>query len=267
MNKVFQNWPYFYFKASFKSCFLLLILLAFSLPCHAGIFSALSKIGKTINNGDISIPLNKIELPHDIGNHTTSHIKLNADNEWHITHKDGTTTPIDNLPQQNSKNTALIIQKSDLPKSLHQLDNLPDNMPVFIQGKQGRLFKYQRGKPATLKYKNVLLQVASMDEVLDGLWLLQRPPVNRSPRFVQIDDRVRSTPPSNAANSNLDVESISAESLINSMHSFKYQTLILSGKIIDGRLTGQGRNASGVSLKKLKQLASDKDINLFPNHT
>ncbi len=248
-------------KNKTKLCYVLLLLVVFTQSSSAGIFSTLTKLSKTAKNADIDVPHNKLELPDNLQDLTATNIKLDTNKEWSVVHVDGTTTHIDSFVQKKN-NIALIIQQSSLPRSIHQIDLLPDNMPILIQGKHGRLFTYQRGKPASLSYKNVLLQVKSMDEIRDGLWLLQRPPISRSPRFVNIDEKAKAPLPNQVPNSSLRVESIAAESLINSMHSFKYQTLILSGKIENGKLLGKDLNAPGVSLKKLQQLANDKDINL-----
>jgi hypothetical protein len=222
----------------------------------------LSKIGKSINNADIDIPLSKIELPENIKDLTATNIKLDSNNEWSIIQPDGSGIHIDKLLDQNPEKVALIIQKSNLPKNIQQLNNLPLNVPIIIQGKQGRLFTYHRGESATITYKNVQLRVTTMDELKDALWLLQRPPVSRTPRLLQIDETASKSLASNIPNSSLSVETISPDSLIESMHSFKYQTLILSGKVIDGKLFGKSHNSQGVSLQKLQQEADNKDINL-----
>ena len=142
-------------KFQVKFWCLLLLLLVCAQTSHAGIFSTLTKISKTINNADIDIPLNKLELPENIKGLTATNIKLDANNEWSIIQSDGSGIHINNLPDQNPEKVALVIHKSNLPKKNHQLDNLPLNVPIIIQGKQGRLFTYYRGKPATIIYKNV----------------------------------------------------------------------------------------------------------------
>ena len=201
---------------------LLLLLLVCAQASHAGIFSTLSKIGKSINNADIDIPLSKIELPENIKDLTATNIKLDSNNEWSIIQPDGSGIHIDKLLDQNPEKVALIIQKSNLPKNIQQLNNLPLNVPIIIQGKQGRLFTYHRGESATITYKNVQLRVTTMDELKDALWLLQRPPVSRTPRLLQIDETASKSLASNIPNSSLSVETISPDSLIESMHSFKY---------------------------------------------
>ncbi len=250
-------------KYQIKLWCLLLLLLVCAPTSHAGIFSTLSKIGKTINNADIDIPLSKLELPDNIKDLTATNIKMDVNNEWSIIHPDGSGIHIDKLLDQNPEKVALVIQKSNLPKNIHQLNNLPLNLPIIIQGKQGRLFTYHQGEPATIAYKNLQLRVTTMDELKDALWLLQRPPVSRTPRFLQIDETASKPLASNIPNSSLSVETISPDSLIQSMHSFKYQTLVLSGKVIDGKLFGKSHNFQGVSLQKLQQEAENKDINLI----
>ncbi len=244
---------------------MLVSLLLFSAPASAGLFSTLSKMGKAAKNADVDIPLNKLELPDNIKDFTPATIKPDAEGQWNITQPDGTVTHVDALLHQSapsSSKLALVIRASDLPGDLQQFDSLPHDWPVFIQGKKTRLYELHRGESAALSYNNVVLRVKNIDEVHDGLWMLQRPSMFRTLRFVKLDKKAASPLPANTYDSGFAVESVAADGLIDSMKSIRNQTLVLSGRIVDGRLLGSGKNPFAVSMQKLQQVADDNDIHL-----
>lgn len=244
---------------------MLVSLLLFSSSANAGLFSTLSKIGKATKNADVDIPLNRLELPDNIRDFTPAIIKPDADGQWNITQPDGTVTHIDDLLYQStpgSSRLALVIRASDLPGDMQQFDNLPHDWPVFIEGKKHRLFELHRGESAALSYNNVVLRVKTMDEVRDGLWMLQRPSMARAVRFVKLDKKAASALPSNTYASGFAVESVAADGLIDSMKSVRNQTLVLSGRIIDGQLRGSAKDSFAVPMQKLQQVADKNDIRL-----
>lgn len=244
---------------------ILCLLLLCPSASNAGLFSALSKISKVTKKADVDIPLNKIELPDNIKDFSPAIARPDADGQWNITLADGTTIHIDDLlkqPERGKSKLALLIRSQDLPDHIKQFDNLPDDLPVFIQGKKNRLFELKRGESAALAYNNVLLPVKNINDIKDGLWMLQRPSMNKTVRFFQLAKRPNSILQNNTYGSSFTVESATADSLIDSIKSFKNQTLVLSGRIIDGKLFGSGKNSSGLLMKKLQKAAEDNDIHL-----
>ena len=202
--------------------------------------------------------LNKLELPDNIKDFAPAAIKLDADGEWHITQPDGSVTQIDVLLNQSktsSTRLALVLRDIDLPKDLHQFDKLPSDWPVFIQGKNNRLFELTRGKSTTLIYNKVLLRVKNTKDIRQGLWMLQRPSKVRATRFIKLDKKTTSPLPANTQGPGFVVESMKVEDLMSLMRSAKNQTLVISGRIIDGKLFS-------VSMKELQAIAADNDIKL-----
>ncbi|MCK5667083.1 MAG: hypothetical protein KAI17_26535, partial [Thiotrichaceae bacterium] len=78
MSPLNQSPPSHNDKFQVNFWYLLLLELVCAPTSHAGIFSTLTKISKTINNADIDIPLNKLELPENIKDLTATNIKLDA---------------------------------------------------------------------------------------------------------------------------------------------------------------------------------------------
>ena len=220
----------------------LLLLVLFSSQLSAGLFGTLSKLGKAAGKADVDIPLNKLELPDNIKGFSPAGIKHGADGQWEITLADGTSVSVDDLLKQSmagKEKPALVMRASDLPRKLRDFDSLPDDWPLLIQGKNDRLFELHRGNGAALGYGHLRLPVNSVGDIRDGLWQLQRPAAAGGVRFVSLDSK-----------------------LLDAMRTFKNQTLVLSGRIVDGRLLGPGKKADGVSLQRLHQLAADNDIQL-----
>ena len=255
-------------KNSYKTqviryCVLALVL--FSSPLDAGLLNLITKISKTTKNPDIDLPLNKLAFPDEIKGFAPVTIKPDADGQWVITRPDGARVKIEQLVKESpghSDKPVLVIQASDLPKDLANFDNLPHDWPVFIQGRKGRLFELRRGEPAALIYKKVRLKVASIDNVQDALWMLQRPSVVKAVRLVEVNNNLTTSLPARANGSRFSVESVAADHLIDSIKSLNNQKLVLSGKIVDGKLQAVDKNSAAVSLQRLQKIAAENDVHL-----
>ena len=250
------------YKKAFFLCGCVLLLLLSTSSVNAGLFSTLSKMGKAVKNADIDISLNKMELPDNLKDYAPVTVKVDADGQWAVTQADGTVAHIDEFFSQSTKASskpALVIRASDLPDDMSQFFSLPHDLPVFIQGKKGRLFEFQRKNPPALIYNNVLLRVNNIHEIRDGLWMLQRPSMTKAVHFFRLDEKAPSLIADNA--SNLSVNSVAADGLLSAMKAIKNQTLVLSGRIVDGQLLGTGK--SSVSMEQLRKMADENDIHLF----
>jgi len=245
---------------------LLTILSLMAAPAQAGLFSTLSKVGKAVNKVDVDIPLNKLELPEGIKGGTPAAIKPGADGQWDITLADGTPTRIVDLLRgstEGSSRPALVIRDTDLPRDIRQFDNFPDDWPVLVQGRGGRLFELHRGGDPTLAYGRIRLPVKSAKDIRNALWQLQRPSTGGAIRFLQLDKQADLSLPVNGYGSRVGVERVGADGLIDAMQAIRNQTLVLSGRIVDGKLLGVGNRSSGVSLQKLRQVTDENDIQLI----
>ena len=243
----------------------LLSILLFSAPANAGLFSTLSKITKATKHSDVDIPLNKLDFPDHVKDFTPATIKLDANGEWNIAQLDGSIIHIDDLintSSSSSSKTALVMRATDLPKDMRKFDRLPNDWPVFIQGKAGRFFELKRGGSPSLIYNNVFLRVKDMDDVRDALWMLQRPSMTRAVRFFKLDKKTNSKLNSDSVVSDFSVESATVDGLIEMMGSIKHQALGLSGRLVNGELHGIGKNPLAISMEKLQMLASENDLHL-----
>ena len=243
----------------------LLLLALFSSYASAGLLNTFSRLGKMVNIPDVDVPLNKLELPENIKGFAPASIKPGADGEWEITLPDGSSVRVDDLLKQSvggADKPALVIRVTDLPKDLHHFDSLPHDWPLLIQGRKNRLFELQRGGGAALGYGNIRLPVSNIDDIRDGLWQLQRPSARGGLRYLRLDNKADAPLAANGTGSNIGVETVGANALLNGMQALKNQTLVISGRIVDGRLLGPGKTADGVSLQKLHQLAADNDLQL-----
>lgn len=251
-----------YIRHWLLSCGALLLLLAlFSSSASAGLFGTFSKLGKLGGKGDVDIPLNKLDLPDDIKGLAPASIKPGADGEWQITLPDGSSVRLDELLAAKEK-PALVIRDVDLPKDLHHFDGLPRDWPLLIQGKKNRLFELHRGSHSALGYGNLRLPVDNMADIRAGLWQLQRPAGGGGLRYLRLDERADTPLAPNAYGSNIGVEMVGANALLDAMRTLRNQTLVLSGRIVDGRLLAAGKTAEGVSLHRLQQFAAEHDIKL-----
>ena len=262
-------------KAIALGCLVLVLLVLFPLTSCAGVFGILSRLSKTVDNVDINLPLHKLNFPDNIRGLTPATIKPGEDGQWKIVQSDGSTTPIDNMLKRQSDDSSgsvFVVRTADLPDNMQQFDTLPAKTPILIQGKKMRIFELHRDKEVTLRYKNVSLPVKEISEIRDGLWMLQRPSFGRGVRFIQFENGSTSPLPSTRYASSMGVESIGTDQLIPSMRALKNQTVVLSGRVINGHLQMGEKGSIGMPVQKIVQAANDNDIRLVilesdkPNH-
>lgn len=243
----------------------ILLLLQVSYPSSAGMLNFLTKLSKTSKDIDVELPLNKLMLPDEMKGLSALNIKLDVDGQWNVIQRDGTRITIDKLVKQqstSSKHGAFVVRESGLPKHLQQFNNIPHDWPVLIQGKKGRLFELHRGNPSALIYKKVRLTVSNISDIKDGLWMLQRPAVDNTVRLFQIENHSTSVPFKNIYGSRASIESIAVNQLMDTMRLLRNQTLVVSGRVVNGKLLAGTHKTSYLSIKKIQQLADENDIHL-----
>ena len=246
-----------------------LLLLTPPVIVQAGILSSLGKLGKAANKADIDVPVGKLDLPQVSDDVTAVSIKPGPGGHWNVILPDGSQTNFAGLLKRRSEGSgefALVIKGTDLPDNIRQFDKIPQDMAIYISGKNSRIYTLQRGSPGKLPdklvYKNVSLGVDSIDSLKDGLWHLQRPVTTNPVRLMRLDRDIGRDIPGKLYTSKPVVESIGADRLVQWLHSAKNQTVVISARLQDGRLIGPGKAHAGVSIKQLREIADQNDINL-----
>ena len=230
---------------------------------NAGLISLLSKAGKAVNKVDVDVPIAKIELPENTGDYTPASIKPTSSGQWELKSDNGSRLSFDDLLKRdegNKNKPVLILEAANIPNDFSMFNNIPESLPIFIRGKSGKVFEFQRGTVATLKYKGLRLRINNINELKDGVWHLQRPAMSTSVRMFQLDGKVTRQVPEKVYGSKTTIEKVAGNILIDLMRSMRRQTVVISAPVRNGRLQSTG---SSVSINQLQKSASENDITLI----
>lgn len=244
------------------------VILVTPASAEAGIFSLLSKLGKTthkVDSPDIDLPdtVNFKELTNNLPEGSAAEISLVNDN-WLAKTPDGKTKSVtefvDHVNDSNNTST-LILRESNLPKSLSHFNSLPEGLAVKIISRNGNIYKLNRaGIPLTLKYKNIELSLSDTSKLDSVLWQLQRPVMTKKVRFVQLSNNVNTELPSQIMGAKPTIETVGMNGLLNSIKGLRFETMVLSGKVKEGVLHyGEQR----IPIKQLEDAAASSDVNLI----
>ena len=248
----------------------LITFIAFATPisAEAGIFSLLSKLGKTTNkvdSPDIDSPnaVNFKDLTNNLPEGSAAEISL-VNGHWLAKTPDGkkqsVTEFVDHVDASNNSST-LVLLESNLPKSLSHFDSLPEGLAVKIISRNGKVHQLNRATiPPTLKYKNIELALSDKSQLNSILWQLQRPAMTKKVRFVHLSKDANVELPSQVMGSKPTIDAVGVNELINSMKMLRFETMVLSAKVKEGVLHyGEQR----LPLKQLEEAAASHDVSLI----
>jgi len=208
----------------------ILIFLAAVNTANAGLISLITKAGNAAKKADFDAPILKIELPENLGDASPARIRPNSTGQWDIKLDNDTTLSFDDLVKRNAGNkdkSVLILDAADIPDNFAMFENIPTSLPIYISGKGGKLFEFKRGKVSGLQYKDVHLKVASIKQLKDGIWHLQRPVLSGPVRFFQLDSGISKEVPAKVYGSKKTVEKVSGNALLDSIASLRRQTMVI----------------------------------------
>jgi len=238
----------------------LIIALLLPFEANSGILNGLSKLSKAVKDTDINVPLNKVNLPENIKGLTTETIKMDASGNLVVIHADGSRTPLQLFNKANNKNKALIISEYDIPEDLEILDSIPKKIPLFIKDKANNFYEIKRDSGYKLKFKNVEIKVSDKDTLREAFWFFQKPSHKKQARYIQLTNSIEDLAIKRYGN-NTGIEKTGISHLMNVINKMTNQSLILSGKVKNGRLYTDD-NAASIKLSELKKVAEENDLQL-----
>ena len=245
----------------------LVLIFSTSISTDAGILSGLAKLGKAAKKVDVDAPgsvIRKIDIPDAYKNLNTTDLIPNSSGSFDIRLADGRRASLDTLiaSGEDLSQHALMIRSIDVPSELSYFDSIPNGLPVLISNRNQQVFELVRSAKPNLKYKNINIPLSTSTSIRTALYNFDKPLLASNPRFISLSRKKTNPLPENVYASKSVLEKTSADTLLFDLDKIKNQSIVLSGKISDGKLHSGKQAGFGVSISELTELAAKNDINL-----
>ncbi len=225
-----------------------------------GLLGKLGKLGSKVDAPE----LKKIDLPDNHKGRDSKQLTPTSDGDWLVSLEDGRRISLSAAADQgvDLSNSILVLRTLDIPKDINQFQKLPGEVPVYISGFNNQLFQLSQvaGK-FRLKYKNVAINVSSSSQANNAIYQLNRAMLNGNSRYLNITNDSADILPKNRLSSNAMVEDVSEQSVLQALGQLRYDSVVLSGAINNGRLFTKG-SQQGLPVAELKRVAAERNLSL-----
>ena len=224
------------------------------------------KLAKVLNRTlDIDTPkLNKLGLPKNIPLDDVRFVKVDRDGNWSSQSPDADSTHWQVLGDVNAKDIVVVTEANLTSNGFKHLTKLKPAR-IFIQRSRGGSIELDLSSPkARLLSGKVTISLNDPNLIQAALREFDRPFLGTKTRLIAMTDSPKTVVNKDSAAyaSKPIIEKLSVEQVVSSMPDFKYQTLVVAGRIDAGKLYTSKLDEVGVPISVLEKSAASNKVSL-----